>query len=278
MGIVGESGCGKSTVGRLLLQLTLPSSGSVKFEGIELSRLNSNQQKKLRPRFQMVFQDADSSLNPRFTVRKLLEEPFKINRVDTKMTEQRIDELLHIVNLGHELMERYPHEISGGQRQRVGLARAFALRPVFLVADEPAASLDSSVQAQMLQMINRMKKENGMGMLYISHNLRIVRMMTEKIAVMYLGQLVETGKTEEVFKNPAHPYTKMLISSMLAIGESAEIVGKMVLGEPPDAQNMPQGCRFHPRCGFCTDKCRRESPQLLNLDGKRKVACHIILN
>jgi oligopeptide/dipeptide ABC transporter ATP-binding protein len=276
VGIVGESGCGKSMLGKMLVGLTLPTKGSVSYNGREISKLSFNEMKKLRPRLQPIFQDADSTLNPKFTVKKLLEEPFVINKIPRKEANQRIDELLTYVNLGKEFYNRYPHEISGGQRQRLGLARALSLKPDFIVADEPAASLDSSVQAQILQLLNQMKSNNGLGLVYVSHNLRIVSMMTQKVNVMYLGSFVETGDTKDVFENPIHPYTKMLIGSVLTIdGEKRKLGQKKVFGEPPDPKNRATGCAFHPRCDRCTQICKEERPELKKVgEKKRFVACH----
>ncbi|MBC3889075.1 ATP-binding cassette domain-containing protein [Acetobacterium paludosum] len=278
VGIVGESGCGKSMLGKMLVGLTLPTKGSVCYNGREISKLTFNEMKKLRPRLQPIFQDADSTLNPKFTVKKLLEEPFVINKIPKDEANQRIDELLNYVNLGKEFYNRYPHEISGGQRQRLGLARALSLKPDFIVADEPAASLDSSVQAQILQLLNQMKSNNGLGLVYVSHNLRIVSMMTQRVNVMYLGSFVETGDTKDVFENPIHPYTKMLIGSVLTIdGEKRKLGTKKVFGEPPDPKNRATGCAFHPRCDQCTQICKEERPELKKVGEKNRfVACHNI--
>ncbi len=276
IGIVGESGCGKSMLGKMLVGLSSPTKGSVSYEGREISNLPYREMKKLRPRLQPIFQDADSTLNPKFTVKKLMEEPFVINEIDKSEATGRIEELLTYVNLGKELYGRYPHEISGGQRQRLGLARALSLKPDFIVADEPAASLDSSVQAQILQLLNKMKANHGLGLVYVSHNLRIVSMMTEKVNVMYLGSFVETGSTQEVFENPIHPYTKMLISSVLSIdGEQRKLGKARVFGEPPDPKNRATGCTFHPRCDQCSAVCEKEKPMLRPIGpGNRQVACH----
>ncbi|KNZ40747.1 ABC transporter ATP-binding protein [Acetobacterium bakii] len=276
VGIVGESGCGKSMLGKMLVGLTLPTKGSVNYDGKIISRLPFNEIKKLRSKLQPIFQDADSTLNPKLTVKKLLEEPFVINKISKGDANQRIDELLSYVNLGKELYGRYPHEISGGQRQRLGLARALSLNPDFIVADEPAASLDSSVQAQILQLLNRMKLNSGLGLVYVSHNLKIVSMMTEKVNVMYLGSFVETGDTKDVFENPMHPYTKMLIGSVLTIDGDKRKLGKAkVFGEPPDPKNRASGCTFHPRCDCCSQICKEERPILKKVGNKNRfVACH----
>lgn len=276
-GLVGESGCGKSTVGRLLLRLVEPTSGTVYYNGTDLCELSKQKMKQLRPKLQPIFQDADSSLDPRFTVAKLLAEPLKIQKINSKDIKDRIYELLSYVNLGEELMERHPHELSGGQRQRIGMARALALKPDFIVADEPAASLDLSVQAQVLHLLDNAREKEGTGLLYISHNLRIIRIMTQRMAVMYLGKFMETGDTESIFKRPIHPYSKMLISSLLTLNpEKRRTKKNIIIGEPPDPSDMPKGCRFHPRCPLHKPICEHEVPKLKSVDGSRSVACHFV--
>lgn len=276
-GLVGESGCGKSTVGRMVLRLLEPTSGEIWYNGINLLELSREKLKQIRPKLQPIFQDADSSLDPRFTVDKLLAEPFKIQKLSSNEIKERIKELLAYVNLGKELIGRYPHELSGGQRQRIGMARALALKPDFIVADEPAASLDLSVQAQVLDLLNNAREKQGTGILYISHNLRIIRVMTQRVAIMYLGRFMETGDTESIYKRPLHPYTKMLMSSLLTLNPEKRRANKnIIIGEPPDASNIPEGCRFHPRCPSCKPICKQEVPQLKKVDNLRKVACHFV--
>lgn len=276
-GLVGESGCGKSTVGRLILRLTEPTSGEIYYKGKDLLALSQEKLNQIRPKLQLIFQDADSSLDPRFTVYKLLSEPFEIQKITGSELKDRINELLGYVNLGVELLERHPHELSGGQRQRIGMARALALKPDFIVADEPAASLDLSVQAQVLDLLNNVREKENVGILYISHNLNIVRVMTQRIGVMYLGKFMEIGDTESIFKRPAHPYSKMLISSQLTLNPEKRISKKhIIVGEPPDASEIPSGCRFHPRCPLCKNICKEEIPKLKSIEGSRKVACHFV--
>jgi len=276
-GLVGESGCGKSTVGKMILRLLEPTSGKVIYNGENIFELSGEKLKELRPKLQPIFQDADSSLDPRYTVSKLLEEPFKIQKVNKHEIDERIEELLNYVNLGTELLGRHPHELSGGQRQRIGMARALALKPDFIVADEPAASLDISVQAQVLDLLNTAREKNGTGLLYISHNLRIIRIMTQRMAVMYLGKFMETGDTESIFENPLHPYTKMLIASLLTLDPEKRRTKKdLITGEPPDSTDIPSGCRFHPRCPYRKSICENEVPLLRDVSDSRSVACHFV--
>ena len=276
-GLVGESGCGKSTVGRLLLRLSELTEGNVYYKGTNLHSLSNKKMRNLRVKMQPIFQDADNSLDPRYTVSRLLAEPFKRCQESQRDSEQRINQLLELVNLGRELLERHPHELSGGQRQRVGLARALALEPEFIVADEPAASLDLSVQAQVLDLLKTMQEQKGIGLLYISHNLRIVRVMTQRMAVMYLGEFLEMGETERIFKNPLHPYTKLLISSLPNLDPSKRKSKlNLAVGEPPNPFALPKGCRFHPRCPECKSICEVENPKLLPIGEGRKLACHLI--
>ena len=275
-GLVGESGSGKSTVGKLLIRLLEPTSGKILYRGTNLCSLNEKQMRKLRPKLQPIFQDADSSLDPRYNVFKLLAEPFELQRISKGEVRDKIEALMLSVNLGKELLKRYPHELSGGQRQRIGLARALALEPDFIVADEPAASLDISVQAQVLELISNRREEKGISMLYISHNLRMVRIMTRRMAVMYLGKIVEMGDSEELFNNPLHPYSKMLISSLLPIDPDMRAVKKdITAAEMKDTGTPSTGCRFCPRCKYATKICIEQEPELKTLDGSHKLACHL---
>lgn len=276
-GLVGESGCGKSTVGRLLLRLSELTEGKIFYRGMDLHSLSPQKIKELRVKLQPIFQDADNSLDPRYTVTRLLAEPLKRCSLIRQEKEQRISQLLELVNLGPELRERHPHELSGGQRQRVGLARLLALEPEFIVADEPAASLDLSVQAHVLDLLKTMQAQKGIGLLYISHNLRIVRVMTQRMAVMYLGKFVEMGETESIFRNPLHPYTKLLLTSLPTLDpRQRKNKLNLVVSEPPNPFALPQGCRFHPRCPDCKPICENENPELLLLGEGRKLACHLI--
>lgn len=275
-GLVGESGSGKTTVGKLLIRMLEPSAGTVSYRGTDLHSLSEKQMRALRPRLQPIFQDADSSLDPRYSVSRLLSEPFEIQNIRKGEISERVKELMNSVNLGEELINRYPHELSGGQRQRVGLARALALHPDFIVADEPAASLDLSVQAQVLELLNSTREKNSISMLYISHNLRMVRIMTNRMAVMYLGKIVEIGNTEELFRKPLHPYTTMLISSLLPNDPDMRGMNRgIVKGEISDAVTAQAGCSFHMRCKHCMKVCTEETPCLKFVDGNRQAACHL---
>ena len=274
-GLVGESGCGKSTMGRILLKLTEPTSGNVFFNGMRLKDLSLNEKKKLRPKMQMVYQDADNSLDPRYSVYRILEEPLKLKKVNRSERQARIQKIMSRVNIGAELLLRHPHELSGGQRQRVGIARALLQDPDFIVADEPAASLDLSVQARMLQLLDATRRANGTALLFISHNLRMVRFMSQRMAVMYLGRFMETGITESIFQNPLHPYTRMLFASLLHMDPGARTTQTLeVIGEPPDPGFAPSGCGFHPRCPIRVPLCERETPLLREVVTGREVACH----
>ena len=276
-GLVGESGCGKSTMGRLLLKLTEPTSGKVFFNGANLGNLSPHEIKKLRPRMQMVYQDADNSLDPRYSVYGILEEPLRLKGLRKSERQKRIRRIMSRVNIGAELMLRHSHELSGGQRQRVGIARALLQEPDFIVADEPAASLDMSVQAQMLQLLDTTKRTRGTALLYISHNLRMVRFMSKRMAVMYLGGFLETGITESIFHNPLHPYTRMLFASLLCSDPRERRKNQSnVAGESPDPAFIPPGCAFHPRCSLRAPLCEREKPPLRDVGGGRKVACHTV--
>jgi len=273
-GLIGESGCGKSTMGRILLKLTEPTSGNVFFNGANLEDLSLHEIKTLRPRMQMVYQDADNSLDPRHSVYRILEEPLRLKGLQKSERHNRIRRIISRVNIGTELLLRHSHELSGGQRQRVGIARVLLQNPDFIVADEPAASLDLSVQAQMLQLLDTTKKTRGTALLYISHNLRMVRFMSQRMAVMYLGRFIETGITESIFQNPLHPYTRMLFDSLLCMDPRKRRTGKPnVTGESPDPGFVPPGCAFHPRCPLRVPLCERKKPLLRQING-RQVACH----
>ena len=274
-GLVGESGCGKTTVGRCLLHLIEPTSGEVRFKGEDILRFNGERLRVLRRKMQIIFQDADGSLNPRMRVFDLLVEPLRVHGLLNGRGNEEALRLLELVNLTPDLLIRFPHELSGGQRQRIGIARAMALSPEFIVADEPAASLDLSVQAQILELMKRLQEEFGISYLLISHNLRMVKLMADRVAVMYLGKFVEVGRVEEVFKRPAHPYTQALLSAVPSLNPGGR--RRILLrGEPPSPINPPPGCRFHPRCPHAQDICRECEPELKKMSGAHLVACHFI--
>ena len=280
LGLVGESGSGKSTVGRLLLHLETPTSGEVLFGGRSLGALDAPAFRGLRREMQMVFQDPYSSLNPRHTVGWIVREPLDVHGVGTAQERnERVRELLDRVGLEAEHVRRYPHQLSGGQQQRVGIARALATSPALVVADEPVSALDVSIQAQIANLLQELKEEMGLTYLFIAHDLAMVRHLCDRVAVMMLGKLVETGPGADVFQAPQHPYTRGLLAAVPRPDPRARTGTRPPLeGELPDPASPPPGCRFHTRCPFATERCRVEEPRLRNLgiqdpDG-HQVACH----
>ena len=272
LGLVGESGCGKSTTARLLTRLMEPSSGDVRFEGQAITGLQGERLRRLREHVQIVFQDPYSSLNPRKSVAQCISLPLRAHgHADGGALRARVVELLDLVGLDGSFGDRYPHQLSGGQRQRVGIARALALHPKFLVLDEPVSALDVSIQAQILNLLKRLQHELGLSYLFISHDINVVGMISDTIAVMYLGKIVETGKTELVFENPLHPYTRALLSARLL--EQAEDREVLVRGDAPDPSNPPPACSFHPRCPVVFEPCSEQVPRLLPHGEGRSVAC-----
>ncbi len=276
-GLVGESGCGKSTLGRMLLRLQEPTAGQVLFAGEDLTRLNRYQMLAWRQRIQAVFQDPYGSLSPRRTVGQTVREPLDLHRVGTPAErQQRVDELLAVVGLSAQAAHRYPHEFSGGQRQRIGIARALALNPQFLVADEPVSALDVSVQSQVLNLIVHLQRERGIALLFISHDLAVVQHVSDDIGVMYLGRLVELAPAGQILTAPRHPYTEALLSAVPQLGERTR--SRIVLsGEIPSPRNPPTGCAFHTRCPKVMAECRLVRPVLRNIgeEGTGAVACHL---
>lgn len=280
LGLVGESGCGKSTAGRTILQLLDATEGEVFFNGEELTALKTNQMRKKRRQMQMIFQDPYASLNPRMQVGNIIGEPLDIHKIgkSSERTE-RVQELLSVVGLNPYFVRRYPHEFSGGQRQRIGIARALATNPSFIVADEPISALDVSIQAQVVNLMDDLKAQLGLTYLFIAHDLSMVRYISDRVAVMYLGRIVELGERDAVYDSPLHPYTQALLSAIPIPDPDAEAKRERILleGEVPSPANPPSGCRFHPRCAYATDICRQEDPQSRNLgtDGTdHLVACH----
>ncbi|MFT0851754.1 dipeptide ABC transporter ATP-binding protein [Achromobacter sp. F4_2707] len=273
LALVGESGCGKSTVARMLVGLYEPTSGNIEFDGQPISMLRSREGQKLRQRLQMIFQDPYASLNPRWRVARIIAEPLKVHgKLNQAERDARVDELLEQVGLSPSDRNRYPHQFSGGQRQRISIARALAARPEFLVCDEPTSALDVSVQAQVLNLMKQLQRELSLTYLFISHNLAVVHHVADRVAVMYLGKIVELASRDELFERPRHPYTRMLLS---AIPDTSG-TGKRripVAGEVPNPLNPPQGCPFHPRCPYARDICREHMPATLP-DGPTHVACH----
>jgi peptide/nickel transport system ATP-binding protein len=275
LGLVGESGSGKTTVGRLILRLIEPTAGHIFFEGRDIFKLSRREVKEFRKKAQMVFQDPYGSLNPRMTVYDIIMEALKVHRIEVEDPYSYIVSLLEEVGLNETHVYRYPHEFSGGQRQRIAIARALAVNPEFMVLDEPTSALDVSVQAQILNLLKELQARRGLTYLFISHDLGVVRYMSDYIAVMYLGKIVELGPAEEVFEKPLHPYTQMLLAS-IPIPDPRKAREKRaikIVGEPPSPINPPPGCRFHPRCPKAVERCRREEPPLVEAERGHWVAC-----
>jgi len=275
VGVVGESGCGKSTLGKTLLQLHEPTDGEVYFQGEELTSMDSRRLRDVRQEMQIVFQDSASSLNPRLKVRRIIDEPLREHTsMSRERRRERVDELLRAVNLQPEHAERFPHEFSGGQQQRIGIARALALNPKLLVADEPLSGLDLSVKAQLINLLDDLQEEYDLTYLFITHDMSTVRAITDRVMVMYLGEIVESGPTEGVFEAPKHPYTEALLSAIPVPGETQD--DQIVLeGDVPDPSDPPSGCPFHTRCHeYIGDVCETDEPLLSEYDG-RDVACHL---
>jgi oligopeptide/dipeptide ABC transporter ATP-binding protein len=276
LGIVGESGSGKTTAGKTILKLIEPTAGSIVFEGRDITRLSPTEMMPLRRRMQIVFQDPMSSLNPRMTVGRILAAPFEIHGVarGAEITD-RVAELLAMVGLPAEAAQRYPHEFSGGQRQRVGIARALALRPRLIIADEPVSALDVSIQAQIMNLLKRLQAEFQLTYVLISHNLGVVSHICDRVAVMYLGRIVETAPREQLFFDPKHPYTEALLHAVPS-PEPGRVRRRTVLGgDIPSPANPPSGCAFHPRCPHAMPRCARETPLPTRLPGGQTVACHL---
>jgi peptide/nickel transport system ATP-binding protein len=272
LGIVGESGCGKSTTARLMLRLLDPTSGTIRFQGRDISKISQRQLRPLRREMQMIFQDPYSSLNPRKTVGQIVGAPFAIH--GEKKARSRVQELLETVGLSPEHYNRYPHEFSGGQRQRIGVARALALSPKLIVCDEPVSALDVSIQAQVLNLLRNLQRDFNLTYVFISHDLSVIRQIADRIAVMYLGKVVELGDSESIYEHPKHPYTAALLSAVprATTGHRERIV---LTGDVPSPINPPSACVFHPRCPrFHKGHCVVDTPELRDLGGNQQAACH----
>jgi len=277
LGLVGESGCGKSTTGRAVLQLIKPTAGSVKFDGVELTKLSPGQVRKKREQMQMVFQDPYGSLDPRFTVGQIISEPLEnFNRGNPKEISDQVANLLEVVGLNPYYVNRFSHEFSGGQRQRIGIARALALHPSFVVADEPVSALDVSIQAQVLNLMQELQGKFGLTYLFVAHNLSVVKHISDRVAVMYLGRVVELSSSEALYELPLHPYTQALLSAIPVPDPEIEARRKRIIleGDVPSPVNPPSGCNFHPRCWKAQAICREVIPVLEAKQPDHYAACH----
>lgn len=276
LGIVGESGCGKSTTGRAIMQLHEPTDGQVTFDGVELTELTSEQMRKVRREIQMVFQDPYASLNPRHTVEKILEEPLIVHGIgNAKERKKKVHEYLEIVGLSSYHAKRYPHQFSGGQRQRIGIARALMTNPKLIIADEPVSALDVSIQAQVLNLMQRLQEDLKLTYIFIAHDLGVVRHISDRVGVMYLGRLVEIAESESLYHEPLHPYTQALLSAVPIPDPQFEREQLLLKGDIPSPSNPPTGCTFHTRCPFAMDKCKQEIPMLQQVKPGHSVACHL---
>ena len=270
LGLVGESGCGKTTAGRTILRLIKPTAGTVTFDGVDVAA------SQLRRDMQIVFQDPFGSLNPRMTIKGIVEEGLIVNRLGDKQDRRnKVEKTLEQVGLDPSYINRYPHEFSGGQRQRICIARALALNPRFMVLDEPISALDVSIQSQIINLLVKLREEYQLTYLFISHDLSVVEYISDRVAVMYLGEIVELATSKQLYGNPLHPYTKALLSSVPVIDPKKRKKRMVLEGDVPSPINPPKGCRFHPRCPLAMDICRRETPRQLDFDGHR-VRCHAV--
>ncbi|WLR54095.1 dipeptide ABC transporter ATP-binding protein [Mesobacillus subterraneus] len=276
LGLVGESGCGKSTTGRMLMRLIDPTEGQVVFEGKDLVTLSDNDMRKARKDMQMVFQDPFASLNPRHTVEKILEEPLIVHGIGTKKErKQMVREMLEVVGLSSYHAKRYPHQFSGGQRQRIGIARALMTRPKLIIADEPVSALDVSIQSQVLNLLEDLQKEFQLTYIFIAHDLGVVRHISDRVGVMYLGRLVEITEADKLYEKPLHPYTRALLSAVPIPDPDVKREQELLTGDIPSPANPPQGCAFHTRCKECMDICKTDRPVLKEIEPGHFAACHL---
>ncbi|QDZ97740.1 dipeptide ABC transporter ATP-binding protein [Lysinibacillus fusiformis] len=276
LGIVGESGCGKSTTGRLLMRLLEPTEGNIEFAGKMISELSNNEMRKARRDIQMIFQDPYASLNPRHNIGKILEEPLIVHGIgNAKERKQKVLELLEIVGLNEYHIKRYPHQFSGGQRQRIGIARALMTNPRLLIADEPVSALDVSIQAQVLNLLQKLQKDLKLTYIFISHDLGVVRHISNRVGVMYLGKLVELTASEDLYAEPLHPYTQALLSSVPVPDPTFEREQIIITGDIPSASYPPSGCTFHTRCPFKMEQCSQVVPKMQEVKPGHYVACHL---
>lgn len=277
LGLVGESGCGKSTLGRTLIRLYEPTAGSIQFDGSDFLSLSGQELRKKRRDIQMIFQDPYASLDSRMTVGQIIEQPFQIHGLLQKRErEARVKQLLELVGLKASHVNRYPHEFSGGQRQRISIARAVALEPKLIICDEPVSALDVSIQAQVLNLLKDLQERLKLTYIFISHDLSVIEHVCDRIAVMYLGRIVEVASRDELFQNPLHPYTQALMSSIPSIGTGKKKMARILSGEIPSPINPPSGCAFHPRCAYKIKECSEILPRLTGSENHQK-ACHVNL-
>ncbi len=279
LGLVGESGCGKSTLGKAILRLTDPTGGRVMYDGNDLAHLPAGKMRDQRRKLQMIFQDPYASLNPRMTVGAIIGEPIRTFGLAKSVTvEQRVQELMETVGLSRRFIKRYPHEFSGGQRQRIGIARALAVDPEFIVADEPISALDVSIQAQIMNLMGRLQAEKNLTYLFISHDLRAVRHLSDRVAVMYLGKIVELASGAEIYANPRHPYSIALMSAVPVPDPEIEAKRERIIlkGDVPSPIDPPPGCHFHTRCPMAVDECKSIVPELVEIKPRHFVACHLV--
>lgn len=277
LAVVGESGCGKSTTGRAILRLIEPTDGEIMFNGTDVRSLNTEQLRRFRTDMQMVFQDPYASLDPRWTVQRILEEPLRTHGSASSSGElkSRVEQLMEVVGLSPYQAHRFPHEFSGGQRQRIGIARALALNPKFIVCDEPVSALDVSIQAQVLNLMQDLQEQYGLTYMFISHDLSVVKFISDRVAVMYLGRVVELAPTKELFAKPLHPYTQALMSAVPVPNPGQKKQRIVLTGDVPNPETPPSGCAFHPRCPYAMDRCKSEAPVLRTLDTGHQVSCHL---
>ena len=279
LGLVGESGCGKTTTGRCILQLSKPTGGQIFFEGTELTKLCNRGIRRMRRNMQLIFQDPYASLDPRMKAGDIIGEPLLTHKLARgKKYREKVEELLRMVELEPRMFDRYPHEFSGGQRQRIGIARALAVSPKFIVCDEPVSALDVSIQAQVIMLLMKLKDEFNLTYLFIAHDLSVVRYISDRVAVMYLGKIMEITHSDEIYGNPLHPYTQALLSAVPIPDPAVDRQRKRILltGDVPSPINPPSGCHFHPRCRLAQDICKDKEPDLIDIGGEHWVACHLV--
>lgn len=276
LGLVGESGCGKTTCGKVILRILDATSGSIYFDGHDITHLRRKEMMKFRRRMMIIYQDPFGSLDPRMAVGAAIAEPMEVHNIASKKRkEEKVIEIMRKVGLTPDQISRYPHEFSGGQRQRIGIARALAASPEFIVADEAVSALDVSIQAQIINLLQDLQKEFGLTLLFIAHDLSVIKHISDRVAVMYLGKIVEMASKKELFNNPKHPYTEALLSAIPIPNPRFRKKGTILMGDVPSPVNIPSGCRFHTRCGYVRSVCRETEPELKDIGSRHLIACHL---